>query len=162
MNVPTNEDKKMRTIITYGTFDLLHVGHLNILEKLKGLGSYLIVGVSTDEFNQKKGKQTVIPFADRARLVSALSCVDKVIPENTWEQKRSDILENGASIFGIGEDWKGKFDSLNDICEVVYLPRTQGISTTDLKESLRTLKSSHINEIKKALDIMSSIVEQLD
>ncbi len=123
----------MKKVITYGTFDLLHIGHLNLLKRAKALGDYLIVSVSTDEFNEQKGKKTVIPFIQRAELVRNLKCVDKVIPESSWEQKIVDIKNYDIDIFVMGSDWKGKFDFLKDYCEVVYLERTQEISTTQLK-----------------------------
>jgi glycerol-3-phosphate cytidylyltransferase len=126
----------MTRVITYGTFDLLHVGHLNLLERLRGLGDELIVAVSTDEFNLGKGKKCVISYNDRARLVAALSCVTAVIPEMAWEQKVSDIKKHKIDIFGMGSDWTGKFDELNQVCRVVYLPRTDGISTTYLRETI--------------------------
>jgi glycerol-3-phosphate cytidylyltransferase len=123
----------MKKVITYGTFDLLHIGHINLLKRAKELGDYLVVAVSTDEFNQVKHKQAVYPFEDRKQIVEAITFVDKVIPENTWEQKRSDIEKNNIDIFVMGDDWKGEFDDLRDLCEVVYLPRTPNISTTILK-----------------------------
>lgn len=156
-------DKKKETIIlTYGTFDLLHVGHLNLLERLSALGTRLIVGVSTDEFNAIKGKRTVIPFEDRARLVGALKCVDTVIPEDSWEQKRSDIQKYNVNIFGMGSDWAGKFDSLNDSCDVVYLDRTADISSTALKSALQVLSQQHISDLKKALDLIAAIIARFD
>lgn len=124
----------MRTVITYGTYDLLHFGHLRLLERARDLGDRLIVAVSTDEFNAEKGKQTVVPFGERAALVAALRVVDLVIPEFRWEQKREDVQNFGADVFVMGGDWEGRFDDLKDLCEVVYLPRTEGISTTELRE----------------------------
>lgn len=128
-----------KVVITYGTFDLFHIGHLRLLERAKSLseGGTLIVAVSTDEFNRDaKHKKTVIPYSDRAAIVSALKCVDRVIPEKCWGQKASDIAKYGVDIFVIGDDWEGKFDFLKSQCEVIYLPRTVGISSTDIKESL--------------------------
>lgn len=154
--------KKERVVLTYGTFDLLHVGHLNLLERLGALGTQLIVGVSTDEFNAAKGKRTVIPFEDRARLVTALKCVDVVIPENSWEQKRLDIQKYDVDVFGMGSDWSGKFDDLKDACDVVYLDRTEGVSSTALKSALRLLSERHIRDLKKALDLISSIVTRFE
>lgn len=151
-----------RTVLTYGTFDLFHIGHLNLLERLRGMGDRLIVGVSTDEFNATKGKRTVIPFAERSRLVSAIKHVDQVIPETSWEQKRDDIRRYGVSVFGIGADWQGSFDELKDVCEVVYLPRTQGISTTELKNALRILDQTHVKDLKHALDVISTIIARLE
>lgn len=123
-------------VLTYGTFDLLHVGHVQMLRRLRELGSRLVVGVSTDEFNATKGKASVFPYADRALIVGALRDVDEVFPETCWEQKRDDVIRYGAAIFGIGDDWAGRFDHLADLCQVVYLPRTPGISTTSIRGEL--------------------------
>ena len=127
----------MKTVITYGTFDLFHVGHLNLLRRAKELGDYLIVAVSSDRFNweekQKKCK-------DRMAIVEAIKYVDKVIPEDSWEQKIEDVKKYNVDVFVMGDDWKGKFDFLKDYCEVVYLPRTEGISSTQLKEDLKSKK----------------------
>lgn len=123
----------MKRVITYGTFDLFHIGHLNLLNRAKKLGDYLIVAVSTDEFNEIKGKKTVIPYKQRAEIVKNIKCVDKVIPENNWEQKINDIKKYSADIFVMGGDWKGKFDFLKKYCKVKYLKRTRGIATTILK-----------------------------
>jgi len=125
-----------RVVLTYGTFDLFHVGHLRLLERLRALGDHLIVAVSTDEFNAGKGKKSVISFYDRIEIVRGLKCVDLAIPETSWDQKPRDIVEHGVSIFGMGHDWTDKFDDLKAYCEVVYLPRTEGISTTHIKEGL--------------------------
>lgn len=151
-----------KTILTYGTFDLFHIGHLRLLERLRTMGDRLVVGVSTDEFNASKGKKTVVPFADRLDIVRGLRCVDVAIAETCWEQKAQDIAEHQVSILGMGDDWAGKFDDLSSLCEVVYLPRTQGISTTDIRNQLRTLSPEHINELKHALDMMSAIVARFD
>lgn len=126
-------------VLTYGTFDLFHIGHLNLLQRLREMGDELIVGVSTDEFNQKKGKRAVASFNDRVRILSELKCVDGVIAEHDWNQKKFDILNHEISIFGMGDDWIGKFDELNLYCKVVYLPRTEGVSTTDIKKTIKTL-----------------------
>ncbi|GLK66740.1 adenylyltransferase/cytidyltransferase family protein [Hansschlegelia plantiphila] len=126
----------MTRVLTYGTFDLLHIGHLNLLERLRALGDELIVAVSTDEFNAEKGKRCVVSFEDRVRLVSALKCVTDVIPEMNWAQKPHDIKRLNADILGMGNDWHGKFDSMNLYCKVVYLPRTEGISTTFLRQEI--------------------------
>jgi len=126
----------MKTVITYGTFDLFHIGHLRLLERAKALGDRLVVAGSSDEFNEGKGKKTIIPYSDRAAIVQAIKCVDLVIPEHTWEQKQNDIREHNVCTFVMGADWKGKFDELKDLCEVVYLPRTDGVSSTELKQSM--------------------------
>ncbi|MEN5147141.1 adenylyltransferase/cytidyltransferase family protein [Brevundimonas diminuta] len=124
----------MKTIITYGTFDLFHVGHLRLLERARSLGDRLIVAVSTDEFNSIKGKNTVIPYSSRAEIVAGLSCVDVVIPEISWDQKIQDIHKWSVSSFVMGSDWSGKFDHLKNHCDVIYLNRTNGVSTTMIKK----------------------------
>lgn len=124
----------MKRVLTYGTFDLLHIGHLNLLERLRAMGDHLTVAISTDEFNRIKGKRCVMPYDERIRLVAALRCVDAVIPETNWEQKPGDVQRLGIDVFGMGHDWEGKFDHLSAYCDVVYLPRTGGISTTILRE----------------------------
>ncbi len=144
--------KKPTTLITYGTFDLLHIGHLNLLENLANLCDRLIVGVSTDEFNALKGKKCVVPYEDRARLVQSLKVVDLVIPEMDWAQKRSDIIEHQADIFAIGNDWSGKFDDLRDIVQVIYLPRTDGISTTEIKDIISKTNEDKLLTIKNTLE----------
>ena len=128
--------KKEKIVLTYGTFDMFHIGHLNLLNRLKSLGDKLIVAVSTDEFNSIKGKKTLIPFEQRALIVQNIKCVDIVIAEENWEQKIDDIKKYNVDIFAMGDDWKGKFDFLKNHCEVIYLPRTQNISTTELKKEL--------------------------
>jgi Glycerol-3-phosphate cytidylyltransferase (EC 2.7.7.39) len=143
---------RTKTLITYGTFDLLHIGHLNLLENLSNLCDRLIVGVSTDEFNALKGKKCVVPYADRARLVQSMRVVDLVIPETDWDQKRSDIIKYEANIFAIGNDWAGKFDDLQDIVQVLYLPRTDGISTTEIKDIISKTNEDKILTIKNTLE----------
>ncbi|MDU0355712.1 adenylyltransferase/cytidyltransferase family protein [Paraglaciecola aquimarina] len=152
----------MKTIITYGTFDLLHIGHVNMLQRLAELGDKLIVGVSTDEFNLLKGKQCIYGYAERAKIVAALGCVDQVIAEDNWAQKVSDIQTHQVDIFGIGADWQGKFDELNAYCEVVYLPRTPSISTTDLKKALSQIDSASIQKIKQGLDSVLDLVKAIE
>lgn len=128
----------MKKVITYGTFDLLHYGHVNLLQRAKQLGDYLIVAISTDEFNlNKKNKQCYFSYEERKRLVEAIRYVDLVIPEEDWEQKIADVKEYKVDTFVIGDDWEGKFDFLKDYCEVVYLPRTPEISTTQIKKDLK-------------------------
>jgi len=126
----------MIKVITYGTFDLFHFGHLELLRRAKELGDQLVVAVSTDEFNRIKRKKCVYPYEHRFKIVEAIQYVDKVIPEKNWEQKRKDIISNKIQIFTIGDDWEGKFDELSDICKIVYIERTKGISTSNLKENL--------------------------
>ena len=122
----------MQIGITYGTFDTLHFGHILLLKRAKALCDYLIVGLSTDEFNELKGKQSFLNYEQRKELLEVLSCVDKIIPETCWEQKASDISKYNVSIFIMGDDWKGKFDELG----CIYLPRTEMISSTKIKEVL--------------------------
>lgn len=128
----------MKKVITYGTFDLLHYGHVNLLQRAKELGDYLIVAVSTDEFNlNKKNKKCYFSYEERKRLVEAIRYVDLVIPEEDWEQKISDVKEFKIDTFVIGDDWEGKFDFLKEYCDVVYIPRTPEISTTQIKKDLK-------------------------
>jgi glycerol-3-phosphate cytidylyltransferase len=123
----------MKRVLTYGTFDLLHVGHIRLLERARSLGDHLVVGLSTDEFNLQKGKKSVFSYAERFAILGAIRHVDKVVPEQSWDQKLQDVIENEIAVFVIGDDWEGKFDFLKPHCEVVYLPRTGGISTTYIK-----------------------------
>lgn len=127
----------MKKVITYGTYDLLHWGHINLLKRAKELGDYLIVALSTDEFNAIKGKKAYYPYEQRKFILESIRYVDKVIPERTWEQKIEDVKKYDIDIFVMGDDWKGKFDFLKEYCEVIYLPRTIGISTTKIKNDLR-------------------------
>ncbi|GBR51631.1 glycerol-3-phosphate cytidyltransferase [Acetobacter pomorum DSM 11825] len=120
----------MRTVITYGTFDTLHYGHIRLLRRAAELGDRLIVGLSTDEFNFLKGKKSLFTYEDRKKDIEALRFVDLVIPEGNWEQKIKDVQKYSVDIFTIGSDWEGEFDFLNDFCKVVYLERTPSISST--------------------------------
>lgn len=147
----------MKTVITYGTFDLFHVGHLRLLQRAKSLGDRLIVAVSTDDFNSIKGKKSIIPFEQRAEIVGNVKCVDLVIPEISWEQKLEDIKKYGVDIFVMGDDWKGKFDNLKEYCQVVYLPRTEGISSSQIRETLSHISKLSTTDLKKALEILSSV-----
>lgn len=126
----------MKKVLTYGTFDLLHVGHINILKRAKELGDYLVVGVSTDEFNAEKEKEAYYCYDDRKIILESIRYVDAVIPEKNWNQKVQDVIDNKIDIFVMGDDWQGKFDFLKEYCEVIYLPRTDGISTTKIKVDL--------------------------
>ncbi len=127
----------MKRVITYGTFDLLHYGHINLLRRAKALGDYLIVALSTDEFNlNQKNKVCYFSYEERKKLLEAIRYVDLVIPEESWDQKRTDIPLYHVDTFVMGDDWKGKFDFLEDLCQVVYLPRTPEISTTKIKKEL--------------------------
>lgn len=128
----------MKRVITYGTFDLLHYGHINLLQRAKALGDYLVVALSTDEFNwNSKNKNTYFPYDVRKKLLESIRYVDLVIPEENWEQKITDVQLYKIDTFVIGADWEGKFDFLKDYCEVVYLPRTPEISTTLIKNDLK-------------------------
>ena len=127
----------MKKVITYGTFDLLHYGHINLLKRAKQMGDYLVVCLSTDEFNKNsKNKECYFSYEIRKQLLESIRYVDLVIPENNWDQKTDDIKEFGIETFVMGDDWKGKFDFLKDYCEVIYLPRTKEISTTKIKKDL--------------------------
>ncbi len=127
----------VKKVITYGTFDLFHIGHINLLKRAKEMGDYLIVAVSTDEFNAGKGKNAYHSYEERKRILEVCRYVDEVIPEKTWEQKVDDVVNNDIDIFVMGDDWEGKFDFLKQYCEVVYLPRTEIISTTRIKDDLK-------------------------
>lgn len=130
----------MKTILTYGTFDLFHVGHVNLLQRARALGDKLIVGVSTDDFNlNEKAKTTIVPYAHRVAVLESCRYVDLVIPEQSWQQKVEDIQKYQVDTFVIGDDWQGKFDELNTLCNVVYLKRTKDISSTALKEAVAVL-----------------------
>lgn len=129
-----------KKIITYGTFDIFHVGHVRLLQRARSLGDYLIAAVSSDEFNSLKGKKSIFSFEDRKEILMSCKYVDLVIPENSWAQKRDDIKKYGVDTFVIGDDWKGKFDDLSDIVNVVYLSRTEDISTTQIREFIQDSK----------------------
>ncbi|MCQ2418681.1 MAG: glycerol-3-phosphate cytidylyltransferase [Clostridia bacterium] len=127
----------MKRVITYGTFDLLHYGHINLLRRAKALGDYLIVALSTDEFNwNSKGKKSYFSYEERKAMLEAIRYVDMVIPEVAWDQKATDVEKYDVDIFTMGDDWEGKFDFLKSQCEVVYLPRTPEISSSQIKQDL--------------------------
>ena len=126
----------MKKVITYGTYDLLHIGHINLLRRARELGDYLLVVLSTDEFNAIKHKTAYHSYEDRKQILEAIRYVDEVIPETCWEQKISDVVDNQIDVFVMGDDWVGQFDFLKEYCEVVYLSRTEGISTTKIKNDL--------------------------
>jgi glycerol-3-phosphate cytidylyltransferase len=151
-----------KTIITYGTFDMFHIGHLKLLQRLSGLADELIVAISTDEFNRGKGKKVMIPYAQRAEIVANIKCVDRVIPEENWEQKITDVKKHGIDIFAIGDDWKGEFDFLKEYCEVVYLERTKDISTTQLKKSLTNFMSIPKEDIINAFEIIEALKKDFE
>lgn len=127
----------MKKVITYGTFDLFHIGHLNILKRAKEYGDYLVVAVSSDAFNAIKGKKAYYSDQDRKTILEAITYVDEVILEENWDQKISDVQKHNIDVFVMGDDWNGQFDFLKDYCEVVYLPRTNGISTSKIKDDLK-------------------------
>lgn len=151
-----------KTVITYGTFDMFHIGHLNLLQRLSEMGDKVVVAVSTDEFNRGKGKKTLIPYEQRAEIVRSIRFVDEVIPEESWEQKLNDVKKYGVDIFAIGEDWKGKFDFLEELCQVVYLKRTKNISTTDLKRSLKRFLSIPHDDLIKAFEVLEMLRRDLE
>lgn len=137
----------MKRVLTYGTFDLLHFGHIEILRRAKELGDYLIVAVSTDEFNEIKGKKAYHNYETRKKMLEAIRYVDLVIPENDWKQKRNDVIDYKVDVVVMGSDWENNenFECLRDICEVVYLPRTEGISTKKIKKNLGLKEESYSN-----------------
>ncbi len=151
-----------KTVITYGTFDMFHIGHLKLLQRQKNLGDKLIVAVSTDEFNEEKNKKNLIPFEQRKEIIENIKCVDMVIAEEAWDQKIKDIEKYNVDIFSMGDDWEGKFDFLYEYCEVVYLPRTQNISTTTLKKSLSNFLSIPRDDLIKAFDILAALKKDLE
>ncbi|WP_432450717.1 adenylyltransferase/cytidyltransferase family protein [Aliiroseovarius marinus] len=132
------KETRPKRVITYGTFDLFHYGHVRLLKRLSRLADEVIVACSTDEFNEVKGKKTAVPYEQRVEMLKSCRFVTKVIAERSWDQKRADITRLKADVFAIGDDWAGEFDDLSDICNVVYLPRTQNISTTMLKDDIRS------------------------
>jgi glycerol-3-phosphate cytidylyltransferase len=134
----------MKKVITYGTYDLLHRGHIKLLQRAREMGDYLVVGLSSDEFNAVKHKKAFYSYEERKLVLEAVRYVDEVIPEDNWEQKERDILEHGIDVFVMGDDWNGKFDHLKSLCEVTYLPRTDGVSTTQIKAQLRVTESSNV------------------
>ena len=152
---------RQKKIITYGTFDLFHVGHVRLLKRIAALGDHLTVGVSSDEFNTGKGKKSAIAYEQRAEIVAACRYVDAVIPENAWDQKRNDISAYGINIFAMGDDWAGRFDDLLDLCEVVYLPRTDGISSTSVKSYLASNHRDDVLAAKHAAETLAEIIGRL-
>ncbi|MEE7459669.1 glycerol-3-phosphate cytidylyltransferase [Methylorubrum populi] len=143
-----------KTVLTYGTFDLFHVGHVRLLRRLRQMGDRLIVGLSSEEFNSIKGKKTVIPYEFRKEILESCRYIDKVFPEHNWDQKRDDIARERADIFAMGDDWAGKFDNLSDICEVVYLPRTSDVSTTELKKYISSVNQEKLGAIRNMVDVL--------
>ena len=126
----------MKRVITYGTYDLLHYGHIELLRRAREMGEYLIVALSTDEFNQIKNKKSYYDYEQRKMMLESIRYVDLVIPEEGWGQKEKDVDRFDVDVFVMGHDWEGEFDFLKDKCEVIYLNRTEGISTTKIKQEL--------------------------
>lgn len=137
MRQETKAGRPDKTVITYGTFDLLHVGHVRLLRRIAELGQRVIVGCSTDEFNALKGKKTIVPYEDRVEMLLACRHVDAVFAEECWEQKPGDIAEHGADLFVMGSDWAGRFNDLTACCDVLYLPRTPDVSSTQIKQDIQ-------------------------
>lgn len=148
----------MTTVITYGTFDLFHIGHVRLLRRLGGLGSRLIVGCSTDEFNALKGKKAVFSYRERAEILSSCSYVDEVFPEECWEQKVEDIKKYKVDIFAMGDDWSGKFDYLEkDVgCIVTYIPRTHDVSTTEVKAAINSFQKDKVQDLMRLAEQLRS------
>lgn len=143
----------MKRILTYGTYDLLHYGHIRLLKRAKELGDYLIVALSTDEFNDLKGKKAYHNYETRKKMLEALRYVDLVIPEESWEQKADDVKKYFVDVVVMGSDWEGseRFECLKDLCEVKYLERTEGISTTKIKKDLNLQEpNNNINQIPES------------
>ena len=137
------------------------MGHVRLLKRIRDLGDRLVVGLSSDEFNKVKGKKVIIPFADRKEILLSCRYVDDVFQENTWEQKREDIIREKAEIFAIGDDWAGKFDDLDDIVKVLYLPRTKDISTTELKTVIREINAEKLHEAKNVADHLVDLLRKI-
>lgn len=125
-----------KRILTYGTYDFLHIGHINILKRAKSLGDYLLVGLSTDEFNMAKKKSSHSSFSERKEILESIKYVDEVFAEKSWDQKIRDVQKYNIDIFIMGDDWSGEFDFLMEFCQVLYLPRTKGVSTSIIKNNL--------------------------
>ena len=154
-------DARGRVVLTYGTFDIFHIGHVRLLQRARQLGDYLIVGCSTDEFNAGKGKTAIFPYAQRKAILESCRYVDAVIPETAWEQKSEDVRRHGVDVFAMGDDWAGKFDFLQDQVQVVYLPRTEGISTTELKAVIAALSQEHKRQLVNAGEHLMSLIARL-
>jgi len=154
--------KEYRRAITYGTFDLFHYGHLQLLRRISDLADELIVGVATDEFNTLKGKRSMITFEQRAEIVASLRMVHTVIPESNWEQKRDDIESHGVDLFVMGNDWNGKFDDLGDLCDVVYLPRTSDISSSEIRDAVHAFSPGEMERLQQSLKAISEVIRAFD
>lgn len=154
-------DGKGRTVLTYGTFDMFHVGHVRLIQRLTELGDRVIVGVSTDEFNLQKGKRAIFTYPYRAEIIASLKGVEHVIPEETWEQKSEDIRRHDVDLLVMGEDWVGKFDHLASLCEVRYLPRTRNVSTTSIRAAIDRLSSVGDDDLISAVEILEFLNRDL-
>jgi glycerol-3-phosphate cytidylyltransferase len=152
----------MKRVLTYGTFDMFHIGHLNLLKRAKQLGDELYVGVSTDEFNKLKNKVSLMPYKDRAEIVRSVKYVDFVFPEKDWNQKIEDIKKYKIDTFVMGSDWKGKFDFLKDYCDVIYLERTENISTTLLKDRLIKYLDINVENLKKLKEEIEKLIRHFE
>lgn len=150
-----------KTVITYGTFDMFHVGHLRLLKRMRDLGERVIVAVSTDEFNMQKGKQALIPYVERREILESLSCVDLVVPETSWAQKVTDIQKHCVDVFVMGDDWRGRFDELQAYCQVVYLERTVGVSSSALKQALGRLIEAQRSAVPSDLEMIEGLHRSL-
>lgn len=150
-----------KTIITYGTFDLFHVGHVRLLKRLKKMGDRLVVGLSNDDFNRLKEKKTIMNYEQRKEVLESCCYVDEVFEEYEWEQKEQDIIRYEADVFAMGSDWAGKFDNLQKVTEVVYLPRTKDISTTEIKELVHNLNVDKKNEILHLISNVNQAIQEL-
>ncbi|EGQ7903451.1 glycerol-3-phosphate cytidylyltransferase [Vibrio sp. Vb1026] len=152
---------KKKIVLTYGTFDLFHIGHVRLLKRLSELGDKLYVGISSDEFNELKGKKSFFSYEERAEIVNSCKYVDMVFPELNWDQKINDVKKYGVNVFAMGDDWEGKFDFLEELCDVVYLPRTEDISTTSIKKELSTLDNVNLTLVEDTLHSALEIVKSL-
>ncbi|MCP5416279.1 MAG: glycerol-3-phosphate cytidylyltransferase [Chromatiaceae bacterium] len=151
----------MTTVLTYGTFDLFHVGHVRLLKRISEFGDHLIVACSTDEFNALKGKKSIFSYAERAEILMSCKYVSQVIPEENWEQKIEDVKKYRVDVFAMGDDWAGKFDFLQDYTRVVYLPRTEGVSTTQVKEVVAAIRAEKKQQLVNAGEHLLSLLKEL-
>jgi glycerol-3-phosphate cytidylyltransferase len=152
---------QMKTVLTYGTFDLFHVGHVRLLKRISAFGDRLIVGCSTDEFNAQKGKKSVFSYEERAEILMSCRFVSQVIPEQHWEQKVEDVQKYKVDVFAMGDDWSGKFDFLETSTRVIYLPRTEGISTTQVKDIVASVKADKKLQLLNAAQNLSKLIDDL-
>lgn len=151
----------MKTVLTYGTFDLFHLGHVRLLKRIAAYGDRLIVACSTDEFNSVKGKKAIFSYEERAEILLSNKYVSEVIPENNWDQKISDVQEHNVDVFAMGDDWAGKFDFLQEFTQVIYLPRTEGVSTTQIKDIVGAVKADKKQRILNASASLTELLQDL-